>query len=1215
MPEDKDEEIRIGVYICHCGTNIAGTVDVAGVSEIMKDLPHVVVSKEYKYMCSDPGQDLIKEDIKKEKLNRVVVASCSPLLHEATFRNACEEAGLNPFYFQMVNIREHDSWVHTKEKDKATDKAVDLIRAAVLRVAEHKALEKKHIPVNPNVLIVGGGIAGIQAALTIADAGKKVYLVEREPTIGGHMAKFDKTFPTLDCAACILTPKMTEVPRNKNIELLAFSEVTSVDGYVGNYKVNIRKNPTYVDWEKCKGCGDCTIRCPINLPNEFDLGLSNTKAIYLSFPQAVPMKYTIHKRGMQPCRAECPAGVGAPGYMTLVAHGKFYEALQVIKDHLPFPSICGRVCHRPCEKVCARKDVDEPVGIAHVKRFVGDMELEVPAAHQPPPVSRAENVAIVGGGPAGLTAAHDLAMMGYHVTIYESAPVLGGMMRWGIPAFRLPRPILRREMYDILSLGIKVHRNTTIGKDMTIKDLFDRGFSAVFLGVGAQKGKGMGIPGEDLKGVYQATEFLKDVNLEEVITTPIAIVDMEKCTGCGLCAEPCAYRAVELEPDEKNPKKKYPIIHKQMCTGCGKCAFVCPTEAIKLTGYRTVLPKTGGTVLVVGGGNAALDAARSALRLGAKDVTIVYRRSRLEMPAEPEWEIDETEREGVKLKYLATPTKVIGNEKGEVKAVEFTKMKLGEPDESGRRRTVPVPKSEFTMEADTLILAIGQEVDATLLLKDTSIECTPGGTIKADPLTMETSMKGVFTGGDSVIGAGTIIEAIAAGKEAAISIDRYINGKDLREDRGLKPKIAEVPLEGIRKKRKVPMRYMPIEDRANNFTEVELGYSEDEAIEEARRCLTCGGCSECLECVRTCEAGAIVHDMREEDKEVEVGSIILATGFKTFDPVRLPFYGYGKYPNVYTALEVERLLNASGPTEGKLQLKDGSEPKSVGIVHCIGSRDTNTNEYCSRVCCMYSLKLAHLIKEHTDAEIFNFYIDMRSPGKAFEEFYNRIAQEGVNFIRGKVADVYPEASDGSSKRIVAVAEDTLIGKVRKVPLDMLVLSVGLEAQPDAKEVRRLFNITCSEEGFFHERHPKLAPVNTFTDGVFLAGCCQGPKDIPDTVAQAGAAASEALALIEKGEIELEANYAYVIEDDCSGCKSCIVLCPYSAITFDEEKKKVSINEALCKGCGVCVAACPSSSIKQNLFEDIQIMNEIKGILTSSAISREVLSNGANAKEV
>jgi heterodisulfide reductase subunit A len=351
-------------------------------------------------------------------------------------------------------------------------------------------------------------------------------------------------------------------------------------------------------------------------------------------------------------------------------------------------------------------------------------------------------------------------------------------------------------------------------------------------------------------------------------------------------------------------------------------------------------------------------------------------------------------------------------------------------------------------------------------------------------------------------------------------------------------------------------------------------------------------------CVEACgDRQAIDFTQMETLEDIEVGTIILATGFKTFDPVRNPYYGYGRYPNVYTSLELERLINAAGPTAGELVLRDGKRPQAVGIIHCVGSRDANTNRWCSKVCCMYSLKLAHLIKERTGAEVYNFYIDMRTPGKGYEEFYDRLLDEGVHFVRGRVAEVTDWAAHPSEKgKLVIRVEDTLAAFVRRIPVDMVVLSVGLEPQADVQAVRRTFNISCSSEGWFLERHPKLAPVSTFTDGVYIAGACQGPKDIPDTVAQAGAAAAEALALIDAQFVELEPYTAFISEDACSGCKSCIPLCPYQAISFAEEKKKATINEVLCKGCGTCVAGCPSGSIQQNFFEDEEIFEEIEGVL-------------------
>ena len=657
------EPVRIGFYVCHCGTNIAAMVDVEAVAKYAAKLPGVAIARAYKYMCSDPGQELIQQDIKEHKLNRVVVAACSPLLHERTFRNATMKGGLSPFFFQMVNIREHDAWVHT-DREEATRKALALVRAAIRRVPFHKPLEIKKVPINPAVLVVGGGIAGIHAALTLADGGQKVYLVERDATIGGHMAKFDKTFPTLDCAACILTPKMSQVNSHPNITLWTMSEVAQVSGFVGNYDVTIKRKPRYIVEDLCTGCGECIEACVYREPrfaDEFNEGLGKRKPVFMPFPQAVP-----------------PIVIIDPGTCRVWTHGN---------------------CKEPCVKAC-----------------------------------------------------------------------------------------------------------------------------------------------------------------------------------------------------------------------------------------------------------------------------------------------------------------------GDRKAIDFSQ--------------------------------------------------------------------------------------------------------------------------------------------------------------------------------------------KEELKEIKVGTVIVATGFKIFDAKRMPFYGYGLYPNVYNALEVERLVNASGPTGGELVTRKGKKPKTVGIVHCIGSRDENNNKWCSRVCCLYSLKLAHLIKEHTHAEVYNFYIDMRTPGKSMEEFYNRIAGEGVHLVRGKVADVFPDPSDPEGDRLILQAEDTLLGRVLKFPVDMLVLAVGLEPQADAQDVRRMLNMSCGTEGFFLERHPKLAPVSTFTDGVFLAGCCQGPKDIPDTVAQAGAAAAEAYSLICRGHIEQEPNTAYIREEDCSGCKSCIPLCPYTAITFVEGTKKATINEALCKGCGTCVASCPSGSIVQNLFEDEEIYSEIEGILAN-----------------
>jgi heterodisulfide reductase subunit A len=653
---------RIGVYVCHCGTNIAGVVNVADVSqwagEKLAD-KGVVISRDYKFMCSSLGQELIQKDIKEQKLTRVVVAACSPHLHEKTFRNACKGADLNPYLCELVSIREQDSWVHT-DKVAATAKAKAIIAGGVFRVVHNEELTPLKVPIHPATLVVGGGIAGIQASLEIADAGFPVYLVEREPSIGGHMAQFDKTFPTLDCSACILTPKMVDVGNHPNITLLTWSEVQKVDGYVGNFAVTIKKKPRYIRTEDCTGCGICWEKCPKKVVDTvFEAGMGNRKAVYVPFPQAVP---------------------------------------------------------------------------------------------------------------------------------------------------------------------------------------------------------------------------------------------------------------------------KYPVI---------------------------------------------------------------------------------------------------------------------------------------------------DDVNCTYYLKGT-----------------------------------------------------------------------------------------------------------------------------CKACEKFCPTNAIDFNQKAEEITVQVGNIILATGYDLFDAKRIPQYGYGKLANVYSNLEFERICNAAGPTGGNIVLRDGkTAPKTVGIVHCVGSRDKNYNAYCSAICCMQSLKFAHLVHERTGAEVYNFYIDIRTPSKGYEEFYQRLLEEGTRFVRGKVAEVTNVARvpEEEGKLIIQV-EDTLIGKQRRIPVDMVILSSGMQARHDSKEVAKLFGISCSADNWFIERHPKLDPVATMTEGVYIAGCVQGPKDIPASVAQGAAAAARVLGKIQQKEIALEPVRATINEQQCSGCRICNNLCPFNAILFHEDKMVSEVNPALCQGCGTCVAGCPAGAISGTGFSNEQILSQIDGLL-------------------
>jgi heterodisulfide reductase subunit A len=678
QPKQQEQEERIGVYVCHCGTNIAGVVDVASVRDFAGDALKgrgVVLSRDYTFMCSTTGQELIQKDIAEHGLTRVVVAACSPHLHEGTFRTACDRAGLNPYLCELASIREHVAWVHT-DHDAATGKAKAIVSGAIERARHSVPLEAIHVPVDAATLVVGGGIAGLQAALEIADAGHEVYLVEREPSVGGHMAQFDKTFPTLDCAACILTPKMAAAGSHPHLHLHTWSEVEKVEGFVGNFTVTLRRKPRYFIEDVCTGCGICIEKCPIVVVDDaYEAGIGYRKAIYMPFPQAVP---------------------------------------------------------------------------------------------------------------------------------------------------KLP------------------------------------------------------------------------------------VLDPDTCT--------------------------YYIKGKGSCRACEK---FCPTEP---------------------------------------------------------------------------------------NSIDFNQT----------------------------------------------------------------------------------------------------------------------------------------EQRVN----------------------------------------------------LRVGNIVLATGFDLFDARRIPQYGYGRLLNVFTNLELERMCNASGPTGGAITLRDGkTRPKSVGIIHCVGSRDRNYNNYCSAICCMQSLKLAHLVRERTGAEVHNFYIDLRTAFKDYDEFYQRVLDEGVHFVRGKVAEVSdvprgPEEADG---RLYVQVEDTLIGMQRRIPVDMVVLSAGIEPRHDAKQVGQTFGIACSANGWFIEKHAKLDPISTMTEGVFLAGCAQGPKDIPASVSQGAAAAARVLMRIRQGELALEPVRASVDAERCSGCRICNALCPFNAISYEAATGVSAINSALCQGCGTCVAACPAGAISGSGFSNEQVLAQIEGLLLTNLEPEEALA--------
>ncbi len=890
----------------------------------------------------------------------------------------------------------------------------------------------KGIPTG-SVMVVGAGIAGIQASLDLADSGYLVYLVEKKSAIGGVMAQLDKTFPTNDCSMCIISPKLVECGRHLNIDLLAMTEIEEVSGGPGNFKVKVVHRPRYVDMAKCTACGECDRVCPIEVPNHFDQGMRQRKAAYKLYPQAMPSAYAIQKRGTAPCKAACPAHISVQGYVALAAQGKFGEALRLIKEENPLPAICGRVCHHPCESVCTRGQADAPVAIDFIKRYVADLDINSETRYVPQVNERrGERVAIIGSGPAGVSCAYYLAIKGYQVTVFEKLPVAGGMLAVGIPDYRLPKDILRAEIQVIEDMGVEIRTGVEVGKDITIEQLRKEGYRAIFLAIGAHECKRLSIEGEDLEGVYPGVDFLREVNL-------------------------------------------------------GKKIYL------------------GDRVAVIGGGNVAMDSVRTALRTGSNEAFVIYRRSFEEMPANEE-EIEECREEGIEIHTLATPTRIIG-EGGKVKSIECIKMTLGEPDESGRRRPIPLEGSEFIIDVDAVIPAIGQESDWACLGPECACTLSDWGTMNVDPLTLQTGDPDIFAGGDAVTGPRTVIEAIEAGKQAAISIDRFIMGMDLREGREKEwEAVQDVSTEGYDRIPRTQMPRLEPGERIGSFDEVQLGFSQEQAVNEAKRCLACGICSECYQCVEACLAGAVVHEMKPVERSIEVGAILLSPGFQPFDPAVYDTYNYASHPNVVTSMEFERILSASGPFEGHLvRPSDHTEPKKIAWLQCVGSRDINRGDhsYCSAVCCMYAIKEAVIAKEHSKGELDTaiFFMDMRTYGKDFEKYYTRAEEEsGVRFIRSRIHSLDPV--DGDRLRVAYATES---GEVKQETFDMVVLSVGLEPNDDVVQLAERLGVELNEHNY--ARTESFTPVSTNREGIYLCGVFQGPKDIPQSVMEASAAAA------------------------------------------------------------------------------------------------------------
>ena len=892
-----------------------------------------------------------------------------------------------------------------------------------------------------SVMVVGGGIAGIQASLDLADAGYKVYLVESATAIGGRMAQLDKTFPTNDCSMCTISPRLVAAGTHRNIEIITNAELAQLAGQAGNFTARLAIKPHYVDLEKCTGCGVCAENCPVAVPDEYNQLLNDRKAIFKEYPQAVPNKFAMTRIGVPPCHDSCPIHGNPCGYLALTAAGKFEEAYASATEKNPFPSICGRICEHPCEQVCNRGNLDAPVSIAYIKRFLADRHHEqgvepTPQEKQASIVENGRKVAIIGSGPAGLAAALELRKMGYSVTIFEKHGVLGGMMRIGIPEYRLPTEVIERDIQNILDYGIEVRLNSHIQGQADIEQMFKEGAEAVFLSVGSHKSMRLGIEGENCENASSGIDFLRNVRL----------------------------------------------------------------------GRKTSVKKK---VIVIGGGNVAMDCARSALRLGGKNVSIVCLEARDKMPAYP-WEAAWAEEEGVEIR-AAKATKRIIVEDGRFAGIELLNVKKMAFVE-GRLDLETTPGTEEILAGDELIVAIGQKPDLGLLGECGRIKLTKRGTAEVDEKTGMTSWKGVFVGGDVIRGAASVVQATADGQRAAKAIDAYIKGEEFEPELESQP-VVEISAQELKeRKEKVIQRHeMPTIglDRRRTFEEVDLGFTEEMAKAEAERCLFCAVCSWCGLCAKVCEAGAILYSDKPKERTLDVGALILAPGFDLYDAEKKGEYGYRRFPNVVSGMDYERILSASGPYGGHIKRpSDGAPPKKIAFIQCVGSRDQD-NPYCSTVCCMYATKQAIITKEHTlDAECKVFVMDVRAFGKGFDEYYERAKDKyGVRYIYTRPSAVRQDFKTGNLS--LEFTEDGV--KWVEEEFDMVVLSIGLCARENSVKLAEVCGIDLNEYRF--AQSARFMPTASSREGIYLAGAFEGPKDIPESVTQASGAAALAMELL------------------------------------------------------------------------------------------------------
>ncbi len=895
-----------------------------------------------------------------------------------------------------------------------------------------------------DVLVVGAGIGGMESALKLGDMGYKVLLVEKEASVGGKMILLSKVFPTLDCASCISTPKMASTIHHDNITPFTYSRVDQIRSAAdGTFTAKVTRQARFVDIDTCTGCQKCETACTVAVPDQFNADLVARRAAHIAFPQAVPKKAVIDRQGSSPCSFACPAGIQAHGYVSLIRSGLDDEAYRLVLEATPLVGTLGRACYAPCEGECTRGSLEGTLPIRRLKRFASDAhDASGTGNGVERPEPNGKRVAIVGSGPTGLTAAFQLARLGYGVKIFEAAPVAGGFLRLGIPDYRLPQAVVERDIENVTGLGVEIATSTLVSDPAALKN---DGFDAVLVATGTHRDSPLGVPGEDRLGVIGATGFLRKVNLG---------------------------------------------------------------EPMDLAGKR---------VVVVGGGNVAMDAARVSRRLGAASVTVAYRRSRDEMPAH-HVESADAEKEGVGFRLLVAPAEVVGNPDGAVAGLRCTEMRLGAPDASGRRSVEPIPGSSVTVDADIIIAAIGMKPDTTAFGDRMAV--LPNGRLASDTATCQTAVPHVFAAGDAVHGPTDITRAVGEGRKAAHQVDAWLSSRAFDDWDTRLPVVDKAAVLARQKAyaiTAVTPDGMDLQPAPSDFHEIEAPLTEAEARRSAGRCIDCATCSECGECVSACPVEGCI-DLRAHDEklEVRVGAVVVSTGFKLFAADLKPEYGFGRYENVITGMQMDRLLAPTRPFNTILRPGDGKVPERIAYILCTGSRDeTVDNPLCSRFCCMYSIKQNQLLMGALPlADVTVHYMDIRAPGKRYDEFYEQAKAMGATYVKGRVADV-TETDEGN---LILTYEDIENGgAITRAEYDLVVLAVGVQPNSDAERLFNVGELALDEWHWVDEPEEDVNPGRTSIPGVYVAGAASGAKDIADSILHAGAAAAQVAAHLERSK--------------------------------------------------------------------------------------------------